>query len=238
MSENRVLGPRVIVALDYPNAAEALAMAQRLSPDLCRLKVGFELFVSAGPSLIEKLQDQGFDVFCDLKFHDIPNTVASACRAAARMGVWMVNVHASGGPAMLEAARTAIDECTHKPLLIGVTVLTSMDDTDLHAAGLARSASAQAGFLADWAAKAGLDGVVCSAQEAAGMHAAHGRQFLTVTPGIRPINATADDQKRIVTPAQAVANGSDYLVIGRPITRAVRPLDVLSSINDELKQVI
>ena len=215
--------PRVIVALDYPAAAPALEFASRVDPSLCRLKVGKELFVSAGPQLVEKLAGQGFDVFLDMKFHDIPNTVAQACKAAAQLGVWMVNVHASGGRKMMSAAREALESLPQRPLLIGVTVLTSMGAEDLAEIGLALDPAVQVERLARLAKESGLDGVVCSAQEASLLKAACGKEFKLITPGIRPAQASLDDQNRVMTPQAAIAAGSDYLVIGRPITSREEP---------------
>lgn len=224
----------VIVALDYPDASRALALAQRLSPQLCRLKVGKELFTSAGPGLVEQLQQMGFEVFLDLKFHDIPNTVAGAVRAAAQLGVWMVNVHASGGRRMMEAAVAALQPFKDKPLLIGVTVLTSMSVDDLAELGYSESPEQRVLALAALAAGSGLDGVVCSAQEAAVLRQERGDKFCLVTPGIRLAGDDAGDQRRVVTPADAVALGSDYLVIGRSVTGADDPLKALERINIEL----
>lgn len=226
--------PRVIVALDFSSAAEALALADRVSPQLCRLKVGKELFTSAGPALIESLVTRGFDVFLDLKYHDIPTTVAKACKAAAQLGVWMLNVHASGGPRMLDAARNAIDSCSHRPLLIGVTVLTSMAQEDLEAIGVIGTPEQAVTRLAMLAKRSGLDGVVCSPLEVTRLRAELGSEFLLVTPGIRPAGADAGDQKRIMTPAMAVTAGSSYLVIGRPITQASDPIAALQAIAAEL----
>lgn len=225
---------RVIVALDFASASEALQFVERLEPGSCRVKVGFELFVAAGPGLIEELTRRGFEIFLDLKFHDIPNTVASVCRVAADLGVWMMNVHASGGSAMLHAAREALEAKAHRPHLIAVTVLTSMDRTDLAGLGIEREPGEQALMLAGLAADAGLDGVVCSAQEAAQMRKQFGEEFLLVTPGIRPASAAAGDQKRVMTPVDAIQAGSSYLVIGRPITQAADPSAVLATINKEL----
>jgi len=230
--------PRIVVALDYATAEPALALAQRLDPTQCRLKVGKELFTTAGPDLVRQLVGMGFGVFLDLKYHDIPNTVASACRAAAGLGVWMVNVHASGGETMLRAAREAIDAATAagqpRPLLIAVTVLTSMTREDLSGIGLDVEPRAQALRLARLAATCGLDGVVCSALEATEIKVACGADFRCVTPGIRPSGSDADDQKRIMTPAQAIANGADDLVIGRPITAAEDPAAALAAILREI----
>lgn len=229
-------GPRVIVALDFPEAKSALALTERLSPSECGLKVGKELFTAAGPELVKQLVKMGFPVFLDLKFHDIPNTVASACRAAADLGVWMLNVHASGGGKMMEAARQAVDLSTRKPLLIAVTVLTSMNEADLRETGVAASPAEQVNRLAGLAKQSGLDGVVCSAREAASLRASLGNEFLLVTPGIRPAGTDAGDQSRIMTPASAVRAGSDYLVVGRPITQAEDPLAVLRTINQEIEE--
>lgn len=229
-------GPRVIVALDYADAKSALALAGYLSPVECRLKVGKELFTAAGPALVRELVSKGFGVFLDFKFHDIPNTVAAACRAACDLGVLMLNVHASGGRKMMEAAREAVDKSAHKPLLIGVTVLTSMDEADLREIGIARSPREQVLHLAGLVQQSGLDGVVCSAQEAAGLRAGFGPGFALVTPGIRPAGADAGDQSRIMTPASAIRAGADYLVIGRPITQADDPLSALQRINQEIEK--
>ena len=224
----------VIVALDYPDAASAMALAERLSPSLCRLKVGKELFTRAGPALVERLQGMGFDIFLDLKFHDIPNTVAGAVRAAADLGVWMVNVHASGGARMMESAREAVETAAHRPLLIGVTVLTSMSDDDLASMGYRETAHQRVLRLADMVQDSGLDGVVCSAQEATELRAAHGQEFCLVTPGIRFAGDDAGDQRRVVTPADAMQRGSTYLVIGRSITGADDPLSALERVHAEL----
>ena len=225
----------IIVALDYPLAPAALDLAQRLSPALCRLKVGKELFTSSGPAVVEKLQHMGFEVFLDLKFHDIPNTVAGAVRAAAELGVWMVNVHACGGRRMMVAAAEAIAAYTQRPLLIGVTVLTSMSEEDLLALGYSESSHERVMRLADLAADSGLDGVVCSAQEATALRQAQGSEFCLVTPGIRLAGEDPADQRRVVAPADALALGSDYLVIGRSITTAADPLQVLQRIYQELR---
>ena len=230
------VGPRVIVALDYPDAKSALMLADRLSPSECRLKVGKELFTAAGPDLVKQLVKMGFPVFLDLKFHDIPNTVAAACRVAADLGVWMLNVHASGGRKMMEAAKEAVDQSAHKPLLIAVTVLTSMDEAGLREIGVDRRPAEQVKHLAGLAQQSGLDGVVCSAQETADLRATFGEDFVLVTPGIRPAGTNAGDQSRIMTPASAVRAGSDYLVVGRPITQAEDPLTVLRTINQEIEK--
>ncbi|WP_374352523.1 orotidine-5'-phosphate decarboxylase [Chitinimonas sp.] len=224
---------KIIVALDYPDASSALAFADRVRPDLCRLKVGKELFTIAGPDLVRALVARGFDVFLDLKFHDIPNTVAQAVRAAAQLGVWMVNVHASGGRKMMQAARAALSDAPQRPLLIAVTVLTSMDGHDLAEIGLSEPA-VQVPLLAKLALDCDLDGVVCSAQEASILKRICGQDFKLVTPGIRPAGSAAGDQTRIMTPEAAVAEGADYLVIGRPITQSADPLATLLSIQASL----
>ncbi len=226
--------PRIIVALDFPDAAAARAMVARLDPGLCRLKVGKELFVAAGPIFVRELVDRGFGVFLDLKFHDIPNTVAQACKAAARLGVWMTNVHASGGPRMLAAAREALEGFEHRPLLIAVTVLTSMGPAELNAIGVAAGPEQQVLRLAGLTREAGLDGVVCSALEAPALRRELGPGFRLVTPGIRPAGGEAGDQTRIMTPAQALQAGADYLVIGRPITQAPDPITALQQIHAEI----
>jgi orotidine-5'-phosphate decarboxylase len=229
----------VIVALDFADPMNALALAARLDPSACALKVGKEMFVVAGPEPVRWMVDRGFRVFLDLKFHDIPNTVAQACAAATRLGVWMLNVHAAGGRVMLETARdavarTAAADGRPRPLLIAVTVLTSLADADLRDTGIDRSTTDQALRLAQLTAACGLDGVVSSAVEAPALRAALGTGFKLVTPGIRLAGSTKDDQARIITPEAAVANGADYLVIGRPITQAADPLAVLSAINASL----
>ena len=234
-----VAAPRILVALDYPDAETARAFVARVSPRACRLKVGKELFVSAGPAFVEELVDQGFSVFLDLKFHDIPNTVAAACKVAARLGVWMVNVHASGGPRMLAAAREALETVSGpRPILIGVTVLTSMGPAELNAIGISADPEAQVLRLASLAQTAGLDGVVCSAQEAEALRQACGPNFTLVTPGIRPAGSDQGDQTRIVTPAQAIQLGADYLVIGRPITQSADPLAALAAISAEIQPFV
>jgi orotidine-5'-phosphate decarboxylase len=231
--------PRVIVALDFAHPARALALMDRLDPARCALKVGKEMFVVAGPEPVRWMIERGFRVFLDLKFHDIPNTVAQACAAATRLGVWMLNVHAAGGRAMLTAARdavarTAAEQGRTPPLLIAVTVLTSLDDAALREVGVDATAAHQALALARLTADCGLAGVVCSAVEAPVLRAALGPDFKLVTPGIRPAGSSRDDQARIITPEAAVANGADYLVIGRPITQAADPLAALNAINASL----
>ena len=224
----------VFVALDYDNQNAALALAEQLDPEQCRLKVGKELFTAAGPALVESLVGRNFDVFLDLKFHDIPNTAAKAVSAAADLGVWMTNVHASGGSRMMSAAREALQRQGSNMLLIGVTVLTSMDEADLREIGIQRSPSEQVMHLAQLTQSCGLHGVVCSAQEASALKSNLGAEFQLVTPGIRLADSAADDQRRIVTPQRAMELGSDYLVIGRPITKSSNPLETLLEINRSL----
>ena len=229
-----VSDPRIIVALDFPNAKEALAAAGRLDPALCRVKVGSELYTAAGPALIETLQKARFSVFLDLKYHDIPNTVASACVAAAGLGVWMINVHALGGRTMMEAAREALAKSKMRPKIVAVTLLTSMGASDLAQVGLGGTPQAAVLKLAQLSQASGLDGVVCSAQEAAALRRQCGKSFMLVTPGIRPADAGRDDQSRVATPREAISAGADYLVIGRPITRAPDPMAALHAMSAEI----
>jgi orotidine-5'-phosphate decarboxylase len=226
--------PRIIVALDFPAAEPALTLTGRLDPGRCRLKVGKELFTRVGPAFVERLQGQGFQVFLDLKFHDIPNTVAATCAAAADLGVWMINVHASGGSAMMQAAREGLARFAQPPRLIGVTVLTSLDREDLAAIGCPGDPAQRVLQLARLAARSGLDGIVCSPQEAALVGGELGPDFCLVTPGVRPAAAASGDQKRVMTPREAVRAGAHYLVIGRPITAAPDPLAALSAIEAEI----
>lgn len=237
MNENKSKDPRVLVALDFPDSESVMRFVDRVSPELCRLKVGKELFTATGPQLVETLAGRGFDVFLDLKFHDIPNTVAGAVRAAANLGVWMVNVHAMGGRAMMEAAKNALASIAQPPLLIAVTVLTSMDRQQLLEIGFDLEPAVLVERLAMLAKQSGLDGVVCSAQEATALKALCGESFQLVTPGIRPADAAADDQSRVMTPIDALRAGSDYLVIGRPITRSADPVAALININQQLASI-
>ena len=225
---------RVIVALDFDNQHSALQLAEQLDPSQCRLKVGKELFTVAGPQLVKALVERNFDVFLDLKFHDIPNTTAHAISAAADLGVWMANVHACGGGRMMQAAQQSLEQKGSDMLLIAVTVLTSMDQSDLQQVGISNSPSEQVLHLARLAKNSGLHGVVCSAQEASALKAGLGADFKLVTPGIRLPDSAADDQRRIVSPEDAIALGSDYLVIGRPITQSANPLATLNQINQSL----
>jgi len=221
----------IVVALDFDKQQDAFELVDRLDPALCRLKIGKEMFTHFGPSLVNTIQGKGFDVFLDLKFHDIPNTVAKAVKAAADLGVWMVNVHASGGTRMMEAAKAILEPYgKDAPLLIAVTVLTSMSEEDLIDLGITKSPQEQVNFLAGLAHKAGLDGVVCSAQEAQMLKANYGEAFNLVTPGIRTTDASVDDQKRIMTPERAVQAGADYLVIGRAITKSSDPIATMKAI--------
>ena len=226
--------PKIIIALDYPIVAPALALVERLQPALCRLKVGKELFTVAGPALLEKLMQRGFEIFLDLKFHDIPNTTAQACKAAAGLGVWMVNVHALGGRKMLTVAADAIANTSKPPKLIAVTMLTSMAQEDLADIGIHATPAEMVLRLATLTRECGLDGVVCSAQEAALLRKNCGTEFILVTPGIRPAQASLDDQSRVMTPQAAIQAGASYLVIGRPITQAADPLQALLNINKEI----
>jgi len=228
--------PKIVVALDYPAAAPALALVERLDPGRCALKVGKELFTRAGPALVETLVGLGYRVFLDLKFHDIPNTVAAACDAAADLGVWMVNVHASGGRRMMEAARERLAARTQPPLLIAVTVLTSLDRDDLAEIGCPDEPLARVLRLARLTQAAGLDGIVCSPLEAAAVRRELGAGFVLVTPGVRPGSAAVGDQKRVMTPRDALAAGADYLVIGRPITAAADPLAALAACEVETRE--
>ena len=224
----------IVVALDYPTPKQAIEMAKQLDPTKCRVKVGKELFTASGPAILEQLHKLDFDVFLDLKFHDIPNTCAGAVAAAAELGVWMVNVHASGGERMMTAAAEAIANKQHKPLLIAVTVLTSMEQSDLAGIGLDITPQQQVERLAKLSKQSGMDGVVSSAQEIELIKNICGQDFLTITPGIRPAGSAPGDQRRIMTPQEAVNVGGDYLVIGRPITQADNPkqscLDIIESL--------
>lgn len=226
---------RIIVALDYPDAQQAYQFVDRIEAGSCKLKVGKELFTAEGPRFVESLTSKGFDVFLDLKFHDIPNTVAKACAVAADLGVWMMNVHALGGRKMMEAAREALAQKQTPPLLIAVTILTSMASEDIHAIGLTGEPAENVSRLAALADIAGLDGVVCSPQEVAMLRAQHSDRFQLVTPGIRPTYSAVGDQKRIMTPTQAIKSGSSYLVIGRPITQSNDPMQALAMISEEVK---
>ena len=226
--------PKIIIALDFAAATPALALAERLDPAGCRLKVGKELFTAAGPAVLEKLMRRGFEIFLDLKFHDIPNTTAHACKAAAELGVWMVNVHALGGRKMLHAAADAVANTGKPPKLVAVTLLTSMAQEDLADIGIQDSPAQMVLRLATLARDCGLDGVVCSAQEAGLLRTNLGKAFCLVTPGIRPAQASLDDQSRVMTPQAALLAGSSYLVIGRPITQAADPLQALRDINTEI----
>lgn len=227
----------IVVALDYDNRDKALAFIDRIDPRDCRLKVGKEMFTLFGPQLVRDIQARGFDVFLDLKFHDIPNTTAHAVAAAAELGVWMVNVHASGGARMMTAAREALLPFGNDaPLLIAVTVLTSMEASDLADLGIAATPAELAERLARLTQNCGLDGVVCSAQEAVRFKSELGQSFKLVTPGIRPVGSDAGDQRRIMTPQQAQTAGVDFMVIGRPITQSANPSQTLRDIRASLLQ--
>jgi orotidine-5'-phosphate decarboxylase len=227
---------KIIVALDFSDENSALDLVERIDPALCRVKIGKELFTRCGPALVRRIVNDGYDVFLDLKYHDIPNTVANACKAAADLGVWMLNVHALGGPAMLAAARSALSD-PEAPKLIAVTILTSSSEEDLKAVGIEHTPEEMVRRLALLTREQGLDGVVCSAQESAALKSLLGREFLLVTPGIRLPTDDAGDQKRIVSPVDAVTKGSDYLVIGRPITQADDPVQKLLTINSDISRL-
>jgi orotidine-5'-phosphate decarboxylase len=229
------IDPRVIVALDYAEQKQALEFVASISPDLCKLKIGKELFTRAGPQFVETLVGKGYDVFLDLKFHDIPNTVRNAVYAATQLGVWMVNVHALGGGSMLLAAREGVDMAgVHRPYLIAVTLLTSISQSDLQQLGIELDTSVFVERLGQLAINSGLDGLVCSAQEASGLRRKFGAGPLLVTPGIRPAGSDSNDQQRIATPEQAISDGASYLVIGRPITQHANPAGALATINDSI----
>lgn len=228
--------PKILLAMDFADKERAIDLAQTLSPNDCGLKVGKEMFTRFGAEIVHAFTKRGFFVFLDLKFHDIPNTVAQAVKASADLGVGMVNVHASGGEKMMIAAREALAHTQNKPLLIAVTVLTSMQRADLQAVGIDRTPLEQAMLLSRLAYRCGLDGVVCSAQEVPAIKAKNSADFLTITPGIRPQGADVGDQQRVVTPKMAVALGSDFLVIGRPITQAADPNSALQAILTEMRE--
>jgi orotidine-5'-phosphate decarboxylase len=229
---------RIIVALDYPQRDKALALVDSLDPSLCRLKVGKEMFTRFGPGFIEILRGRGYELFLDLKFHDIPNTVAAACDAAADLGVWMMNLHALGGRRMMEAARERLETRKHRPLLVAVTILTSLTDEEIHEIGIPDGSAQSVSRLAKLTQQSGLDGVVCSPREASMLRGDLGDDFLLVTPGVRSKQAIQDDQRRVMTPADAIEAGSSYLVVGRPITGANDPVQALQSINQEIADAI
>jgi orotidine-5'-phosphate decarboxylase len=233
---DKISGSKIIVALDYADATSAMSLVNQLDPTLCKLKVGKELFTAAGPQLVEQLVAKNFQVFLDLKFHDIPNTVAKACKAASDLGVWMLNVHASGGLEMMQAAKQAVEKSPNRPFLIAVTVLTSMNKAQLSLIGIKGTLENHVVRLAKLTKQAGLDGVVCSAGEAPKLRKELGSDFCLVTPGIRPENASLDDQKRVASPKAALSMGASYLVIGRPITQATQPLAALTQIYKEITQ--
>lgn len=236
-SRCNVNDPKIIVPLDFSEYREAIEFARKTSPELCKLKVGKELFTSSGPALVEELVDAGFDVFLDLKFHDIPNTVKKACTAAAKLGVWMLNVHALGGEAMMEAAREGVEMVSRRPFLIAVTLLTSLSEEQLKSIGFEMPVSQLVERLARQTLNSGLDGVVCSAQETLALRANVSDSALLVTPGIRPQWADSNDQQRVATPEQAIADGASYLVIGRPITRHENPIEALELIINSISNL-
>jgi orotidine-5'-phosphate decarboxylase len=230
---------RLIVALDFAEKTPALSLIDQLDPEQCRLKVGKEMFGRFGPEFIKELHARDFDIFLDLKYHDIPNTVAKACQAAADLGVWMINCHASGGEAMMSTACKALESYgKDAPLFTAVTVLTSMSQSELEQTGISMSIADRVVLLAKLAEQSGMDGIVCSAQEAAELRQSVGEDFLLVTPGIRPAGSAMDDQKRVMTPARAIQEGASYLVIGRPITKADDPLKSLSEITESIQMVL
>ncbi len=231
---NKTLDSKVIVALDFPDAKTAMQLVNQLNPELCKLKVGKELFTASGPDFVRSLVKLGFKVFLDLKFHDIPNTVASACAVAADLGVWMMNVHASGGRKMMETASNRLAQLSERPLLIGVTILTSLSQEEINEVGYTGSPQANVLNLAKLAMSSGLDGIVCSPLEASPVREATHPGFQLVTPGVRPVFASTDDQKRVMTPADALQAGANYLVIGRPITAADNPMANLELILQEV----
>ena len=229
--------PKIIVALDYPNAASALELLEKLDPMTCRVKIGKELFTREGPSFVERVIKSNFDVFLDLKFHDIPNTVAKACMAAADLGVWMINVHALGGQKMMLAAREALEKAAHRPYLIAVTILTSHSEDDLKTIGLLGTPEDNVLRLVDSVNQAGLDGVVCSPLEVSKIRDKIPNDFLLVTPGVRPQGASLGDQVRVMTPQDALRSGASYLVIGRPITAADSPMGALLTIQRDIADI-
>lgn len=231
--------PRIIVALDFPATGPAFDLLAQVDPAQCRVKIGKEMFTRAGPTFVEEVAEEGFQIFLDLKYHDIPNTVAAACAAAADMGVWMMNVHASGGRKMMTAAaeRLAVSG-DERPLLIAVTILTSLGQEDISEIGYPGTPADNVLRLAALAEECGLDGVVCSPLEVAPLRSERGGDFRLVTPGVRPAGAAADDQKRIMTPGEAIRAGASYLVVGRPITAASDPLASLEAINAEVSAAL
>lgn len=234
MTSIKANDPRIIIALDYSRQSDALSLISKLDPIRCRLKVGKEMFTRFGPALIDKLIKSDFQVFLDLKYHDIPNTVAKACDAACDLGVWMVNVHASGGRRMMEAARDAVEQHETQPLLIAVTILTSLAQEDIAEVGYQGTPEENVLRLAKLAESSGMDGVVCSPREVSTLRHAVSDQFRLVTPGIRPAGEGVDDQRRTMTPSQALRAGANYLVIGRPITGAADPMQALLTIESEI----
>lgn len=228
--------PKIIIAIDVNNQPDAIQLVKKFDPKLCRLKIGLELYTAEGPAILEVLQKLGFEIFLDLKFHDIPNTVARVCAVAASMGVWMVNVHALGGQAMMSAAREAISKSNHQPLLTAVTILTSHSQEDLVAAGITMDLEECVLQYAENARQAGCDGVVCSALEAGKLRKKLGDEFILVTPGIRPEGSNTNDQKRVVSPVMAIESGANFLVIGRPVTGADDPAQALVNIHESIKK--
>lgn len=228
----------IIVALDYHDIYQVLKFSDMVSPQQCRLKIGTEIFTYAGPSIIRSLHERGFDIFLDLKFHDIPHTITKTVTVAAELGVWMIDLHVSNGKRVMQSARHALVPFgTSAPLLIGITVLTSMCDKDLHDLGISDNVLVHTLRLAQLAKQCKLNGIVCSALEARQIRIHCGPKFIIITPGIRPLNSKIDDQMRVMTPIQAQKTGIDYMVIGRPITQANDPALALASILSELDKV-
>ena len=232
------LGPRIIIALDYPNEASAWQLIDQLDAKMCRLKIGKEMFTRLGPDFVRKVINKGFDVFLDLKYHDIPNTVAAACEAGADLGVWMMNVHAAGGRKMMETAANRLAKLQSRPLLIAVTILTSLSADEVAEIGYPGSPQDNVSRFAELTESSGLDGVVCSPLEAGVLRGERCADFRLVTPGVRPATASMDDQTRVMTPSDAMRAGSDFLVVGRPITAAKNPLKSLIAINDEVNSAL
>ena len=232
------LGPRIIIALDYPNEASAWHLIDQLDAKMCRLKIGKEMFTRLGPDFVRKVINKGFDVFLDLKYHDIPNTVAAACEAGADLGVWMMNVHAAGGRKMMETAANRLAKLQSRPLLIAVTILTSLSADEVAEIGYPGSPQDNVSRFAELTESSGLDGVVCSPLEAGVLRGERCADFRLVTPGVRPATASMDDQTRVMTPSDAMRAGSDFLVVGRPITAAKNPLESLIAINDEVNSAL
>jgi len=228
--------PKIIIAIDQMIIVDLEILLGKLDPQMCRIKIGKSMFTRYGLEPIKTVQRFGFDVFLDLKYHDIPNTVGDAVEAAADHGVWMVNLHAAGGQKMMETARERLVKHDHHPLLIAVTCLTSLDADDLQYLGIMHTPTSYAWGLANAAYECGMDGIVCSPHEVHEIRESHlfDANFMTVVPGIRPSYAKLNDQKRVMTPREAIKEGATYLVIGRPITEAENPIAMLTKISSEI----